>query len=364
MYAYFVKGWTVGHVLTRLVLREITSIPGIILDLALAIFWVPNYTSYWAENSAYIDYADGTRHHGVMRGIFGWIGEFLGFIIGSFVGALIGTALFVPDLLLQGVIFLSRKCESSIEDFVKFICKTPFFGSISDSPKNYSQKSWILGTAIIGMTLAAIPYTLAKIIEFFFPFLPLSKPILSVSAAIGGVLGWFVGVFIYPPVYFFKKCVDLIEIARDTVRDGVALIYAKSGQVPVNPDNQPSDCCIPAEAIHSDEFYDKVEHYQQTSWARLIFGPLKGEASLAPEQASDSSEQLLDPFTLESLGVDGVSTVIDPHGHTFNNYKGTSKQGIHFWLQTHHKCPLNNENLTEADLVPNRAFDELNAKMH
>lgn len=140
MYAYFAKGMTVGHVLTRLVLREITSIPGVILDLILAIFWIPDYTSYWNENSIHIEYADGTRHTGVMRGVFGWIGEALGFVIGAPVGAIIGTALFFPDLLLRGIISLKRNYMTLLMSLL-FLLATQLFSNLwSMKPPQITSK--------------------------------------------------------------------------------------------------------------------------------------------------------------------------------------------------------------------------------
>ncbi|CAM3074158.1 Uncharacterised protein [Legionella steigerwaltii] len=361
MYAYFAKGLTVGHVLTRVVLREITSIPGIILDLILAMFWVPNYSSYWREGSSYIEYADRTRHYGVMRGIFGWVGEALGFVIGAPIGAIIGTVLFFPDLLLQGLIFLKKKLENSLDDFAVFIGKTTFFESlVYDKPTSFLQKAWNIGTATIGMSLAAIPFIIAKALEFFLPFLSLSQPIVALCSAIGGLSGWALGILISPPAYFISKCIDLLELGRTAILHGVALVYAKSGETPVTTESHDYDCCIPAQAIHSEEFYKQVDYYSHTSWAQLLFGPLKGEASSA-QRKKEANNQLIDPFTLEPLGINGTPTVIDPHGHTFNDDKGTGK-GIRFWVQTKHECPLDHQFLKETDLVPNRAFDDLIAQ--
>ncbi|HHF7367118.1 TPA: hypothetical protein ACPSKY_002243 [Legionella bozemanae] len=357
MYAYFAKGMTVGHVLTRLVLREITSIPGVILDLILAIFWIPDYTSYWNENSIHIEYADGTRHTGVMRGVFGWIGEALGFVIGAPVGAIIGTALFFPDLLLRGIIFLKKKLYDSVDEFAVFIGNTTFFESlVYEAPTNYLQKAWNLGAATIGIMLAAIPYIAAKALEFFLPFLPLSKPVAGVCLTMGGLAGWILGALIYPPLYILNKCTDLIELCRNAVLNGVALVYAKSGQIPVSS-AQNQECCVPAQAVHSEEFHKQVAYYSRTSWAQLIFGPLKGQAS--DKASALDKNHLIDPITLEPLGVNGTPTLIDSHGHTFNDDKGTGAKGIRFWVQTKHTCPIDYQYLTEADLIPNRAFNDL-----
>ncbi|VEB38349.1 hypothetical protein [Legionella cherrii] len=360
MYAYFAKGMTVGHVLTRLVLREITSIPGIILDLILAMFWVPDYTSYWNENSAYIDYADGTRHHGVMRGVFGWIGEALGFAIGAPIGALIGTALFFPDLLFRGLIFLNKKISNSLDYFAAFIGKTTFFESLNvyEVPQSYFQKAWNLGTATVGIALTAIPFIIAKALEFFLPFLSLSRPIAVLGCALGGLSGWALGLTLSLPTYFLSKCIDLLELARTAVLNGVALVYAKSGQVPVSLENPDHECCIPPTAVHSDEFCDQVKHYSHTSWTQLLLGPLKGEAS-----SESSKNQLLDPITLEPLGVNGIPTVMDRDGHTFNDDNKSGTQGIRFWVKQHHSCPVDRKPLKETDLARNFAFDELLAQM-
>ncbi|WP_392536859.1 hypothetical protein [Legionella sp. 227] len=369
MYAYFAKGMTVGHVVTRMVLREITSIPGIILDLILAIFWVPDYTSYWNEKSAYIDYADGTRHHGVMRGIFGWIGEALGFAIGAPIGALIGTALFFPDLLFRGLIFLKNKIYGSLDDFAAFIGKTTFFESLNvyEVPQSYSQKAWNLGTATLGIALTTIPFIIAKALEFFLPFLSLSRPIAVLGCAIGGLSGWAVGLTLSLPTYFLSKCIDLLELGRTAVLNGVALVYAKSGQVPVSLENPDHECCVPPTAIHSDEFYEQVEYYSHTSWRQLLLGPLKGEAPYQKGRGPGrpGQDQLIDAITFEPLGVNKTPTIIDRQGHTFNddNVPGTTK-GIRFWIRQNHSCPIDRQPLQETDLVRNRAFDDLIAQMN
>ncbi|QMT60686.1 hypothetical protein [Legionella sp. PC997] len=368
MYAYFAKGATVGHVLARRVLRELTSIPGIILDFMFAIFWIPDYTSYWASNSAHIEYADGTRHHGVMRGVFGWIGELLGFIIGTPVGAIIGTALFFPDLLFQGFLFLKKKLYESLDEFAVFIGRTTFFENLNvyEAPNSYGQKAWNLGVATVGILLTALPYIAAKVLEFFIPFLPLSAPIAYIGSELGGLAGLGLGVLLYMPAYFLNKCTDLIELCRNAVLNGVALVYGKSGEVPVGARGNQSDCCVPDNAVHSDEFLAQVEHYNRTSWAQLIFGPLKGQASSGKKEKNSKSNMDLpqDPITLEPLGINGIPTVIDPHGHTFNDYKGGGFDSIRFWVRQHHTCPIDRAYLTEADLIPNRAFDDLAAQMN
>ncbi len=362
MYAYLAKGATVGHVLTRRVLRGITSIPGVLLDLMLAILWVPEYTSYWDTNSAYIDYADGTRLHGVMQGAFGWIGELLGFVIGAPVGAIIGATLFFPDLLHQGLLSLKHKIYDSVDAFAVFIGQTTFFENVYEAPSSYSQKAWNLGVAV-STIFTAIPYLAAKALEFFLPFLPLSMPIAYIGSELGGLAGWAIGALLYIPIHFLDKCTDLIELCRNAVLNGVALIYGKSGEVPAGANGYRSECCVPDNAVHSDKFRDQVEHYKNTTWAKLIFGPLKGQASSVKEgKNSVSPNELLDPITFEPLGVNGTPTVIDPHGHTFNDGKGNGD--IRFWIRKNHSCPIDRQYLNEADLIPNRAFDDLVAQMN
>ncbi|KTD02492.1 hypothetical protein [Fluoribacter gormanii] len=367
MYAYFAKGATVGQLLTRRILREITSIPGIMLDFMFAMFWIPDYTSYWDTNSAYIEYADGTRMHGVMRGFFGWIGELLGFVIGAPIGAIIGTALFFPDLLLRGFLLLKTKLYDSLDEFAVFIGKTTFFENLNvyEAPSSYSQKAWNLGVATIGMVLTTIPYIAAKALEFFLPFLPLSGPIAYIGSELGGLAGWAIGALLYMPAYLLNRCTDLIELGRNAIFKSVALVYAKSEEAPVGAPGHRSDCCVPDKAVHSDEFLEQVEHYRRTSWAKLIFGPLKGEASSAKkEKDSGSNNELLDPITFEPLGVNGTPTVIDPHGHTFNDDQKNGAKGIRFWVRNHRSCPIDRQYLTEGDLIPNRAFNDLASQIN
>lgn len=355
MYAFFSKGMTVGHVLTRRILREITSVPGILLDFVFAIFWIPDYTSYWQEGSSAIEYADGTRHTGIMRGFFGWIGEALGFVIGAPVGALIGTLLFFPDLFYRGIHLLHEKIAASLNRFAAFIGNTSFFEQLNvyEHPTSYMQKGWNLGTAILGMTLSAIPFTLTKALEFVFPFLNVSHPINVFFAATGGFLGWVSAALFFPLIYTEHKLIEAIDLFRARISKGVALVYAKSGQIPVGPENMQEEC-ITYQAIHSDEFREQVKRYSRSSWTELVFGPLRGNAAQPPVQ-----DQLVDPFSLEPLGANGIPTIIDIHGHSFNDDRATGKPGIRFWVSQHHSCPLNQLPLHENELIPNRAFDEL-----
>lgn len=360
MYAFFTKGMTVGHILTRLVLREITSIPGVILDFIFAIFWMPDYTSYWAEQSQAIYYADNTRHTGVMRGLFGWVGEILGFVIGGTSGAIIGTALFLPDLLYRGFVYLAQTIHNSLNDFAVFIGQTSFFArlAVASEPHNYMSKSWNLGVATLGMLLSAIPYVATKAVGFFIPFLDLSYPVAYLFSAAGGLLGWALGAVLYPPIYLLEKLIDLAEQFRTTVTKAVALVYAKSGEEPTGSGDEE---CIPFAAIHSAAFCDQVTHYRRTTWAALIFGPLKKQEQQLEESADDQNI-LRDAITMEPLGANGARTVIDPHGHSFNDDSEGKNQGIYFWVRNHHNCPINRQPLATKDLVPNRALDDLLAQ--
>ena len=183
MYAFIVKGSVVGHVLTRRVLREITEIPGIAIDVILALFWMPDYTSYWNNNSAAIYYLDGTSNTGVMQGLFGWIGELLGFAFGAPLGGFIGALVFIPDLILRGILFLKETVFQLTDDFALFVGNYRWFTEIGayQNPIGYFEKAWNISLGTIGVLIGVVPYTLAKIVEFVFPFISLAQPISIVS---------------------------------------------------------------------------------------------------------------------------------------------------------------------------------------
>lgn len=270
MYAYLAKGYTAGHILARRILREVTGLPGLVLDCFFALFWVPDFTSYWDENSAKITYFDGTETTSVFKGLFGLAGEVMGYCIGAPIGALIGLTFYVPDLLLRGAIGLYQLIQNSIDDFAVFLGNTVLFEDLlmDENPQGYQEKAWNLGIAFIGMPLIAVPYVVAKAVGFVFPFLDLSYPIAALGALVGGLSGFVLAAFASIPLYFVDKAFELMIYVREITSNTVALIYA-CGNVDMD-----DSCCGP-DVLHSEGFRAQVDHYEESSWGEILFG-LKG----------------------------------------------------------------------------------------
>ena len=144
-----------------------------------------------------------------------------------------------------------------------------------------------------------------------------------------------------------QKGVDIISSFRNAVRDSVALIYAKTNQELINGEGPQ---CIPADAVHSQEFRERVNYFQRTSWSTMLFGPLNEAAEAAPNPVPTAPEPIsYDPITFSPLKRNIVS---DHHGHVFNDDRvNPAEPGIFYWLRRgNNTCPLNNLPLGEGQL--------------
>jgi hypothetical protein len=275
MYSHVTKGSTVAQVLARRLLRTITGIPGAIIDSVVAIFWIPDYWSYWKD--AGIQYADDTRV-GIFRGLTGWIGEIAGFVIGIPLGVLVGAILFFPDSLLRTGVYLQKKGYQALDDFAGFVSRTSFYRNypLFTVPENYLEKSWNMGAASIGCMFAFLPYILAKGIEFFIPLFgtALSNIVTQIGGFVGGLTGSLIAIPLYPAKHFLQKSAELYDHFRNAVGNIVAFIYAKTNQTPARAEDE---CGVLFEEIHAEEFRYKVEEYKKSSWVTLLFGPLTSE---------------------------------------------------------------------------------------
>jgi hypothetical protein len=350
MYTHISKGFTLGHVLTRRLLRFITSAPGAVIDLLAAVFWTPNYTSYW-EN--YIPYGDGVKA-GIFEGLFGWIGEVAGYIVGGTAGAVIGFALFFPDGIIRGASWLYNQVCDGLNKAANLIGEREAFKKHTyKEPKNYLQKSWNLsvGTlgSVIGVALAIIP----RVIEFILPVIGNTASTFAWNA--GKIIGGAIGMVVCTPLYIAKHLTDRFVSGYQSLRNGMrsfaAFVYAKGKQ---NLYNVYEAECVSPSSVHSQEFKNKYQHCKQTSTTELIFGKIRqGAEEREPKAREVQNDGVLDdPISQERL----VDPVIDGNGHTFS--RGT----ISKWLEQHNTCPLGNETLVVGDLVPNRVVSDLLAR--
>lgn len=286
MYPYLTKGATVGHLLTRRLLRSITGIPGAIIDGIIALFWMPDYWAYWDDSKLY--YADNTAV-GAGQAITGWIGEILGYVIGTPIGILMATAIFFSDSTVRVGIYIQEKVYETLDHFSSLVSKTALYNhfNLYKNPHGYLEKAWNISTVTLGLVLGAVPYTIAKIIEFYLPVTGLSHVVTKIGGFIGGIIGGAISIPCYPVFHFLQKTGELYNTFRDKVRDVVALVYAKTGEKPARA----SEGCTLGydEAMHSEAFREKVKEYRASSWTTLILGSLQENPAVIRVDNNDAS---------------------------------------------------------------------------
>jgi hypothetical protein len=387
MYSHVSKSVAVSQNFFRRVLRTATGIPGMVIDGIVSLFWLPNPAAYWeASNVGYFRDPDGGNVDanfikvGFMQGLFGWIGEILGYAIGYPVGILVGGAAYIVDRVLLQIRQAQRVVYAAFERFAQEVGRAPITASFirALNPANYVEKSWNVGSVVIGTVIAFAPWAVARLVEFIIPGIEhrLSRGVSLMASVIGGGLLCVGAITAYPVVHVFQKAMDLYFIAREKIRYGVAVIYAKTGTIPdpehaeVRPTRGGTGS--PAYSIHSPEFRREVEATRNLPWARLLFGP--GNIALAAAKQTKSTRldaaslaQALptalkvaagaedDPITLESIATTTRPLVMDPHGHVYIDYRGTGTQGIHSILSDPNKvyrCPVNRGDISAEDLLP------------
>ncbi|TAL65367.1 MAG: hypothetical protein EPN84_01585 [Legionella sp.] len=350
MYRYIVKGFTLGHVLMRRLLRNLIGLPGLIIDYSVFLFvgpFDPNYLDYM-----HIYYADD-KGVSLFRGIFGWIGEALGFVIGPVIGVPVALALYVVDSLLwifrqAHLTFLNEliKLTNSFKNY-SFFDNFLLFTNV----ESFFQAMWNIGATVLGGPLALGPYLLFKTLEYLFPFLEdtlSSKTVRFISTLTGAALCGL-SLILFPVGYLSDKFGEFYENSRDKIQTFAALLYAKMDEYPKYSD-----------VYHSDKFQDKVEQLRYSSWDDILFG-LKAQpvppAQAMPEQAIE--DVLIDPITHDLLGLDGINVVVDHHGHSFNDDRDRAQLGIFKWVNENHSCPVSHETLNAEDLKSNIAFNDM-----
>lgn len=368
MYTHIMKGYTVGQTLTRRLLRGLMSIPGLILDFISAILWSEGFIAYWKKMDWFMHYSDGTKVY-FWAGLTGWIGDIVGYLIGSVLGIAVGFALYFPNSLLIAANWLIRQGFEQTSAFAEWIGNNDFLNRFMVLSKNpdFLHKSWNIVTLTIGGLLALAPVLLCKIIEFIFPAMGsgLSTFMSQAFSLIGGLIMMPVAIVLFPVIYAVEKICDLHDLINENVLKLIALVYAATDQIPAR---QARECCSCAtdETMHSTAFRNYVQEAHRSPWT--LFVPEQADdqeiAELDESRAHYDDGMPVDPFTQEPLGHKGCKTVIDQHGHIFNNYGSSSDKGIHFWVRTNHTCPLNRQKLDESDLRPNVDGDALLAQLH
>ncbi|MBA2650419.1 MAG: hypothetical protein H0U75_12655 [Legionella sp.] len=284
MYSHLIKGFSIGQLLTRRLLRRITSIPGVIIDACVAMFWAPHYSDYWNN---YTPYADNTRA-GVIEGIFGWVGEVVGIGLGGILGLVLGVVVYGIDSLLSLVRHVQQNLYSSFDRLNQFIVDlSPAFSfPIKTQYSNYLDKAINIGSFILGGLIAAAPLLATKILEFFVP--PIenysSQALMYTCGWLGGATMFLIALPMFPLVYLFKRGVELYSSLREVVRFSVAVIYGKTGTLPALDNANDIDCIFPEHTLHSTEFRADVLYARESSWAILIRNGFQRPAPVAIRQ--------------------------------------------------------------------------------
>lgn len=283
MYSFIAKGITVGHLLTRYVLREVLGIcVGLPIDLIVALFWMPDYRSYWKIN--YKDdqgtdpsiYYDGTQRSGFCRIMIGWIGEWTGYAVGSVLGAVVGLTLFVPDSVFRGIRFLKQTLDQGLLEYSHFIGTNRYLQSTAvfrPSEESFNMKhSWNIGAGTLGALIGVAPFALSKLIAFFIP-VDASPIVVDISTFLGGLVGCVTGSILWLPNFILNKTIALIDWGRDTAFKGIALLYAKTKTNPTSVVEDGNACDVACDAaIHSAEFRAKVKEYKTINVLELLGG--------------------------------------------------------------------------------------------
>jgi len=315
MYSYLSKGVTVGQLLTRRLLRTVIGVPGMAIDLLLALFWLPDYQSYWDEMS--LQYSDNTQT-GFFQGLFGWVGEVAGYLLGALIGGTIGLGIGAIDGFLSLCRQSQDKFYASLHALSNFVGRSTFFDNyfVIQRPEYYLSRSWNIGALVIGVPLAAIPYATAKMLEFFIPALEnhMSKFTTACCGVVGSIVLSAIAIPLYavPPVA--DKLWELYDLGRMKVRGLIAIVYGKAN-VLVTPDNS----CLGDEVMHSEEFCAEVVRAHKSTWGQLLFGPLKDETSPPVEPSAPMKPMALEQhetsrqiFYPTSLATNDASELANP----------------------------------------------------
>jgi hypothetical protein len=287
MYTYVMKGYTVGQTLTRRLLRTIMGIPGLLIDLAIGIFFPMNYSDYfnkgiWADKKTafYLTYSDGTQVS-MIRGITGYVGDLLGYVIGSVVGIILGIALFVPNSILSLFNWIIKTTITQVDAFAINIAESETFQKYfigTPNTYNYMEKAYNTGSWILGWVLGAAPYLLCKLIEFFIPPIQdyLSSFIIHTVGVIGGVVTSIIAIAFYPLIYCLDKLCDLHDYLSLSVLKAIAFIYAKTDQEPEKHSKRDSCCpCLDNDTLHSPGFRKLVDEYKPFLFSKFFKGNLQ-----------------------------------------------------------------------------------------
>ena len=284
MYSHLIKGFTLGHTLTRRLGRALTGFPGLLLDAVIVapLYAAQSgaYSGFWDEADG-ITYADGTLQRGFFQPLLGWIGDIAGALLGAAIGSILGSVLYVPDGILRLLAWTHDQIHTGFDAFATLVGNHSGFNSFyaKQSPQNYMQKAWNVSVATLGVVLAAPLYAVAKTVEFFLPVLGqgLSNFAWATGGIVGGIVGSVAALTLWPVKHVCNKAVELFRGFREFVRSCSAFVYSRTAQVPaVQGERQrEDDCnCLPDPAMHSQAFRDKVTAYNQRTTTQILFGAL------------------------------------------------------------------------------------------
>jgi hypothetical protein len=284
MYSHMLKGFTVGKILGRRLMRGLMGLPGLAIDAAVAVTWTSptgKYLAYWDE--ATMTYADNTKV-GFFQGLSGWIGDIAGSIGGAVIGTFIGTALYVPDSILRVLCWAHDKIHEgcdALSNFVGTHSGFEHFAVFDTSHPSYNStmyKAGNIAAVTLGSLIAAPFYLVAKAIEFFIPPIKdhLSNACITIGSFVGNCIGVIALIGILPVKHICNNAVKYYNKFRDSVRSMTAWLYAKAGEEAMTQINRDSEgrpsSCLPDIVSHSPEFRSKITEYKNMTTTQLLFG--------------------------------------------------------------------------------------------
>jgi hypothetical protein len=287
MYSHISKGWTAGYQLGKRLLRTITGIIGLPFDFTFAaLFWSGSFESYWQQKHVWYDFDD----HGIaldstattfFRGVTGWVGNIVGSVIGAPVGALLGFGFYLIDGILRLTFAAYEKLSEYCLAYANYLPQSAAISSLLFTirdPENYFSKAINVASGTLGMLVLFAPFCVAKVIEFFFPFLGnyLSTTVGILFGFLGTVAGSLITMPLVVPFYLMDRVVELYSGFREFVRASFAFIYAKAETKPITQAGLGHDCCCTPTDFHSQQFRDLVTRFEKEpvteTVARLFTG--------------------------------------------------------------------------------------------
>ena len=315
-YKHLTKGYTIGHTTTRRLFRVVGWILGLPVDAIFAMFTKGEYLDFW--KTPHVRCVDGTNVSGIISAGLSRICDLIGAVVGGTLGLLITVPIYFLDFVASTLSYGYSYLADKLNKIASIIPKTAVFQNITvNEPKNIFKTVFNLSTATLGISIASIPWVIAKIIECAIPTEKISHFVLEKFSILGGMIGTIA----LTPYIVIKVCfLDTPQKIHQKIRSGigkiVSLIYAATN-TKINPD------------AHSPEFKNRVRNYKKLDRvAERIFGQQGHSSSEIKGTLCAISRVRIQDQPLSKLAC-------CPNGHFFH------KDHITKWVKENNTCPLN-----------------------